>query len=183
MNKMALDKQLYVDEIILCLKLAVDNFYDKDKYLVEIEPSSVSQELYDQYANKEGKKKYVGERAAEFRIAYYLQNIVLQYSELKEFVVDCEYNNNGFTAKRVGDRNAFPDIIVHKRGHNDHNLLVVELKTYWNKNNNDDIKKLKYLTDQRRPYKYAVGISLVLEKTKNECKMIIVKDGEIQDSI
>lgn len=182
MNKKKQDDDI-CEMALKCLYAAIDEFYKHDPHLVTIEPSSVSQELYDKSANKEGKKKYVGERAAEFRIAHYLQNIMTQFTELDEYVVDCEYNNNGFTAKRVGDRYAFPDIIVHKRGQNDYNLLVVELKTYWNKNNNDDIKKLQYLTNQGLPYKYAVGISLVLGRTKNDCKMTIVKDGEIKDSI
>lgn len=54
--------------------------------------------------------------------------------------IDCEYNRDGFDVKRLelaerrtrdDDTEAvtvFPDIVVHLRGHNNDNLLVIEVK-------------------------------------------------------
>lgn len=68
------------------------------------------------------------------RIAIYLEQ------EMPGYNVDCEYNHDGFDVKRLqleqcltsADNDeavtVFPDIIVHRRGNNDHNLLVVEMK-------------------------------------------------------
>jgi hypothetical protein len=70
------------------------------------------------------------------RIAIYLEQEMLSYD------VDCEYNRDGFDVKRLqlascptsADNDeavtVFPDIIVHRRGNNDHNLLVVEIQSF-----------------------------------------------------
>ena len=47
-----------------------------------------------------------------------LKDVAAQYGLLREDEQDAE----------IVYRNVFPDIIVHKRGLNDHNLLIVELK-------------------------------------------------------
>lgn len=74
------------------------------------------------------------ERSISHRLAVHLA------SEFPDFDVDCEYNRVGFDVKRLtlSERKArdddleavtvFPDIVVHKRGSNESNLLVVEMK-------------------------------------------------------
>jgi len=75
------------------------------------------------------------ERSLTHQLAIYLSHHFTNYQ------VDCEYNRDGFSVKRlalhertgiqddsVDAVTVFPDVIVHRRGHNDHNLLVVELK-------------------------------------------------------
>lgn len=74
------------------------------------------------------------ERSISHRLAMHLA------SRFPDFDVDCEYNRDGFDVKRLAfserevrddDVDAvtvFPDIVVHKRGHNKSNLLVVEMK-------------------------------------------------------
>jgi len=73
------------------------------------------------------------ERTITHKLAEYLQPLFPAWN------VDCEYNRDGHEPKRVrlGDppepewdqgSNVFPDIIVHQRGNNDHNLLIVEAK-------------------------------------------------------
>ncbi len=76
----------------------------------------------------------VNERSMSHRIAIYLEQ------EIPGYNVDCEYNRDRFDIKRLqleppltsaeNDEavTVFPDIIVHRRGNNDHNLLVVEMK-------------------------------------------------------
>ncbi|CAM8826321.1 hypothetical protein [Burkholderia pseudomallei] len=74
------------------------------------------------------------ERSISHRLAVHLA------SQFPDFDVDCEYNRDGFDVKRLAlterevrddDVDAvtvFPDIVVHKRGSNESNLLVVEMK-------------------------------------------------------
>lgn len=177
-------KEGYVDIVMDCLYAALDQFYINDAYLVNIGLIVDDEEIYDKNINDQTgeKKKYVGERSAEFRLAYYLQNHIC-YSGLKQFVVDCEYNRDIYNVKMVNDNAVVPDIIVHMRGTNCVNLLVVELKTHWNKNNSDDINKLKYFTDPNHQYKYCVGVSLVLGRTRKDCKIQVIRNGENCDKM
>lgn len=73
------------------------------------------------------------ERSITHRLAIYIQN------EFPEYDIDCEYNRNGLTPKRLDSfkkqienndstgSSVFPDIIVHHRGTND-NFIVIEAK-------------------------------------------------------
>ena len=73
------------------------------------------------------------ERTITHKLAEYLQPLFPNWN------VDCEYNRDGHDPKRVHlpDRqpvdagagsNVYPDIIVHERGSNDHNILIIEAK-------------------------------------------------------
>lgn len=91
------------------------------------------------------------ERSIAHRLAIYIEQIFNG-----EYAVDCEYNRDGVDPKRllvaVGSLGngscVYPDIIVHKRGTNDHNILAIELKKE-NARREDkdvDLKKLKLFT-------------------------------------
>lgn len=76
------------------------------------------------------------ERSVTHQLAVYLA------AEFPNYNVDCEYNRDGFDVKRLqlGERQVrvaddeldavtvFPDIVVHNRGTNQNNLLVIEVK-------------------------------------------------------
>lgn len=55
-----------------------------------------------------------------------------------------------------------PDLIVHRVGTQDQNLLIVEVKRHTNRDFDKDIWKLRGMTDQAGRYAYAVGVHLVL---------------------
>jgi hypothetical protein len=93
---------------------ALQKLMENDRYLLEVD---------------------VSERCIASRLAFYLQN------EFPEYLVDVEYNRDGDVPKRLGlpeecanyrDNNgqalAVPDVIVHRRGRDSPNLLVLELK-------------------------------------------------------
>jgi hypothetical protein len=72
-----------------------------------------------------------GERAVVAKLAAYLTPL------FRDFDVDVEYNRHGLDTKALGlpagcrgggRRRVYPDIIVHRRGHDRANLLVVEVK-------------------------------------------------------
>lgn len=70
------------------------------------------------------------ERPITHRLGLYLQD------KFWEWDVDCEYNREGHDTKAVGldeslfdrDSAVYPDIIIHKRGYEGPNLLVIEVK-------------------------------------------------------
>lgn len=95
------------------LNRALDKLFELDAHILEADAS---------------------ERSMSHRLAVHLM------PELPGYDIDCEYNRDGFDVKRLElygrdntDENmeavtVFPDIVVHRRGTNDTNLLVIEMK-------------------------------------------------------
>ncbi len=113
------------------------------------------------------------ERSITHRLAYHLTH------EFSEYDVDCEYNRDGFDIKRLEINSqqtsseedeavtVFPDIVVHKRGNNKSNLLVVELKKASStKNSNHDIQKLKAF---RKELHYTYAAHVIVSKNLARC--------------
>jgi hypothetical protein len=125
--------------------------------------STCLQELYDQ----DGKilSQDIGERAICGRLA------MLMVPKFPTYCVDIEYNRLGPGLEpkdiKMPDENGelttnrvFPDIIVHERGHNIRNLLVVEVKKSTNPVGDEhDHAKLQALCSQLR---YQNGLFLRL---------------------
>jgi hypothetical protein len=110
------------------------------------------------------------ERSMSHLIAIYLEQ------EMPGYNVDCEYNRDGFNVKRLqlvppltsSDNDeavtVFPDIIVHRRGSNDHNLLVVEMKKAAAGNDlTYDCQKLRAF---RRDLKYTWAAHLIIGRSQ-----------------
>lgn len=77
------------------------------------------------------------------------------------FSVDCEYNRDKNDTKTTSEWDIFPDIVVHQRGRNDNNLIIIEAK--WNathKKQKDDIEKLQE-TRTKFSYQYAFFINFI----------------------
>lgn len=153
-----------IDEFVEAIK----NFLDKEPFLLE---------------------RNLNERTISFKFAEYLQK---EYGE--KYNVDCEYNrmpnddknmDEGYITKRLHlnieeiktnndkGQTVFPDIIIHKRGINDNNFLVIEIKLENNKDGRRrlngkeisskdfDIEKLKRFTTA---LEYEHGIYLEFDK-------------------
>lgn len=130
----------------------------------------------------------LNERTIAHKLAEYLQQIFPEYH------VDCEYNrdveqNSGLRKVNILkeryeaiknevvdgasiDVSVFPDIIIHKRGTNNFDMLIIELKKSKNTSNEArefDIEKLHSFTDQseRNTLKYNYGVFLILETREN----------------
>jgi hypothetical protein len=147
------------------------------------------------------------ERCIVHKLAMYIQD------EYKSYNVDCEYNlntDNEYKRKIIScikseyekvrtalvsrrthliddveyiESSVYPDIIVHRRGSNDHNKMIIEVKK---SNNLNDIEydhyKLKKYTGQGSEFKYPVGIFLKLfvdTEFNNGYEIIEFFDGEI----
>ncbi|HIK41546.1 hypothetical protein [Thermoleptolyngbya sp. M55_K2018_002] len=139
------------------------------------------------------------ERSFTHKLAGYLQ-AGFQTRNL-ELHVDCEYNRSQGDHKKLileqeirnrlskvleesgglpgyDDTNAktvYPDIIVHKRGDNENNLLVIEVKKSTNQQSTGetDKKKLDAFLESPFNYQHAVFIQLIVGGEKDpdwECK-------------
>lgn len=109
------------------------------------------------------------ERSISHKLAEHLQN---QFQNLH---VDCEYNRHGNDIKRLKyirnssvransltAKTVFPDIIVHERGNDENNLLVIEIKKSNSElSHDDDYKKLKAFTG--RQFRYEHGLFLLFD--------------------
>ena len=115
------------------------------------------------------------ERSITHKFAEHLQS---QFEHLK---VDCEYNRHGDDAKRLASilrpedigtdctdaKTVYPDIIVHKRGCDCSNALVIEVKKSNGRDTNLDKRKLRMFTSPFNPeefhYGYSLGMLLVFD--------------------
>ena len=148
---------------------AFDLLYKNDHYLILHEPSDSDHEM-DKY-------HYVGERAVVFRFAYYLQKILENNHLFRGLSVDCEYNRNLNDVKRTPKfpKGTYPDLILHKRGEESNNLLIMEFKAYWNKDISHDINKIKEFIDVNGDYGYVYGISVILGRKKDDVEIVVLK--------
>lgn len=109
------------------------------------------------------------ERSISHKFAEHLQK------QFPDLVVDCEYNRHGNDIKmlryyhsgltkvaNLEARTVFPDIVVHKRGNDKDNLLIIEIKkSDSGQNYRPDLEKLKAFTGDQ--FRYKVGIFLLFD--------------------
>ena len=143
-----------LEEII---KSTLTEFYANDDYLV------------DNHRDYDERYRHNNERSLVFRFGIYFDKLLKQ-SKFKDYQLDSEYNRNLNDEKRLEptERGKFPDIILHKRGTNEFNLLMVEFKTWWDNDRIGDIGKIEKFVDNNREYKYEFGLSVIFEKSLQE---------------
>lgn len=141
-------------------------------------------------------EKGANERSITHKLAEHLQ------CQFRHLNVDCEYNRHGLNAKILSrfaecigeddsrDRMVYPDIIVHRRGEDKSNLLVIEAKKttmedMGSKSMKRGLKrdrcKLREFTRLRGCYEYKFGLLLVFdvgEGGKKICRVECFKDGD-----
>ena len=149
----------------------VNNISEKTKIKKEIIKTEVEDEI-----KKQLKECHVGERAIVFRFAHYLQIEISEIHKYSMYNLDCEYNRNKTDLKRTSSfpNGAFPDLIIHKRSKNDHNLLVMEFKTYWNNSQESidkDFNKVKEFMGD--PYYYKYGLVVIIGRKLSELKFLV----------
>lgn len=76
-------------------------------------------------------------------------------------------------------KGAYPDLILHRRGSNDKNILLIEFKTWWHQKTDIDIKKIKNFTARDGRYKYPLGLSIVLNRERSEVNVMPFMNGEV----
>jgi len=126
----------------------------------------------------------LNERTMTHKLAEYLQKYFQDYN------VDCEYNrmmkDKDYTTKTLllsidiitsddsKQTTVMPDIIIHRRGNDRSNLLVIEVKKKINSANKQfDFEKLRAFTSELK-YEYGVYLEFDTEKV---CEIKFFKEG------
>ena len=92
-------------------------------------------------------KNNLHEQTIVHKFACYLQELLPEYN------VDIEYNRN-LTGQKLSSGPARPDVIIHHRGTNKDNLLVIEIKKSNSDDKNPNINR--YLDDSSLKYQYGL---------------------------
>jgi hypothetical protein len=135
------------------IKKSLDDLYQNDKYLI---------------------KHRVAERDITSKFAHYFQNNMRE-TIIADYDVDCEYNRDGYGMKKIDGTLVYPDFILHKRGTNESNLLIIEFKTWWNSDNREDIEKLKAMMSEWYRYQYQYGYSIILNQERDSVTVTCVE--------
>jgi hypothetical protein len=105
----------------------------------------------------------VAERAVAAKLASHLARHFPQHR------VDVEYNRHGLEPKMVnlptncrggGRRRIYPDIVVHLRGNDDENLLVIQIKKETNHESRDCDRSI--IAAMKREFGYRAGLLVEL---------------------
>lgn len=162
-------------ELLEILEKSIKQFYKQDSYLID-----------DTHK--------VHEQAIVHRIAHYFENIVdaQEPDFYKEYNFDVEYNKNLKGAKEifspcwqcpefkcnckcyVESQESRPDFLIHKRGNNSSNQLIVEFKTGSNSSKKDikyDMNKVQYFTCPHGEYKYFLGCFVYIDEKRYTIKI------------
>lgn len=150
---------------------AISDLYKFDSYLI----------IHLDISGNGTENIHLSERSIVTKYETYLQNRI-KNSIFENYNIDCEYNRNIDAIKTYPSDNGkihgcCPDIIIHKRGTNDDNLLAIEVKTWWNTDTKHDEDKLRHFTNQTSDYKYEYGLSITLGKDENSVKMKWFQNG------
>lgn len=155
LNEMLLDYDTLIsgdDSVVSRLKIeelvsiALKAVYKYDKYLIDI---------------------MANERCIVFRFGYYFQTLLSMHRKYNEYDLDLEYNRDGEDSKKTPnhEKGIYPDVILHKRGNNNDNLLVMEFKGHWNNKGQEiDKNKIHDLMNHDGKYKYKNGYIVFLDK-------------------
>lgn len=147
--------------LIRIVEHALDQLYDRDLILFQ---------------------RKVHERAIAFRFALYFSELI-KGTEFDGLDLDFEYNKREDDYKTTPSRpnGSYPDLILHRRGIQDQNVLIIEFKCAWNSSSRSgDIEKLQEYTLQNleNGYYYGLGIFLEFVSERDEVRIFQFVNGE-----
>ncbi|MDR2976773.1 MAG: hypothetical protein LBV19_05615 [Streptococcaceae bacterium] len=155
------------DLLLTFVREAISEFYIRDYHLIE---------------NQAHERSVVG------RIFHYMETLLVpdsKYKDISHLNLDIEYNRNDKNqsnakhTKDIDSIHTYPDTILHSRGNNNHNTLVIEYKLSSNSSsdgNESDIRKLKGFTKQSGDYCYNLGLGIRL--LEDSAVVDFYKNGE-----
>jgi hypothetical protein len=153
-------KEILINGIIA----ALDRLYESDVYLIANKP----------FVRRES----TSEQGLVFRFGIYLQDYLDNETFLNGYHLDMEYNRM-IDAKKTQSSfktGSYPDLIIHARGSNDYNLLLIECTTWWDSDvylKQQDILRLKELTQNTSKYHFALGAYIAFEKSRSIQKWFV----------
>jgi hypothetical protein len=153
-----------------------DKEIERLKHLLHSAVSSAYAES-DLLENSDGEDRRGNEQTIVFRVGVHLHEL-LKTTEYSNLNLDCEYNKHGDDPKRVDGEIIRPDLLIHSRGNDNKNILVVEFAGWWKDSRKieDDKIKLKALTNSQGEYRYCLGALVGIDK-KNP-SYIYYQNGE-----
>lgn len=107
------------------------------------------------------------ERSIAFRFGLYFYNFSREIDWISNLDIDLEYNKNGEGVKATArrPRGVQPDFILHKRGLNEENTLIIEFKGWWNNYDRiTDRNKIEDFVNQQSFYRYGLGVLIELNR-------------------
>ena len=129
------------------------------------------------------------ERSVAFRFGLYFSEIITKTSFGKdaELTIDFDYNRNLENVKNMIGFNPihgiFPDIILHHRGFNDKNIVVIEFKGHWSGNGKDDQKLRGFTNQELNDYNYGLGVFIRLNHNLENCEIVYYKNGKLETEL
>lgn len=152
---------------------SLEFLFKNDQYLISHKPVNT---------DNRADKNHVGERAIMFRFAHYMQMLMYMDPFFSKYSLDCEYNRNMDAIKALpsSENDVYPDIVIHERGSNKNNYAVIEIKTYWNANQDLDRKKISDFMNPEGVYKYKNGALILLDKSRNETIVEMLLSKQIE---
>jgi hypothetical protein len=145
--------QSEMHEVKNIIEKALDKLYTEDLFLISAS---------------------VNERSIAFRLGLYIEQLKNENTVFKNYHLDSKYNKNKDKFKKTPAKpnGAIPDLILHKRGNNWNNLMIIEIKRPNNyRGRNQDIQKLIDFTNKQGNYKYEIGIFIILGHTRERVKL------------
>jgi hypothetical protein len=126
------------------------------------------------------------ERSVSFRFGLYFAEIIEQtsFGNDDDLTIDAEYNRNLRTVKNMegflARQGILPDILLHNRGFNDKNIVVIEFKGHWSGNGRDDEKLRGFTHQELNDYHYGLGVFIRLGETLDYCEIVYYKNGDLE---
>lgn len=159
------------EDIKKLVNASLEKFYKNDRDLLEISDE----------------RDMVSEQCMVFHIGGYMKNKMNTFTKFQWADLDCEYNRDMGTPKRISENDLMysfvPDLIIHRRRSNKNNLLVIEFKkeNAWREDKEWDRQKLSYLTDQGGRFKYNFG--LYIELGMHEVRVDVYQEGNLRTKL
>lgn len=127
-------------------------------------------------------KNSVREEVLSHRLAHYIENLYSLFMRVDRLHVDCEYDKHDDVEKTLPDLLAKypdkktdivrPDIIFHRRGSDQSNLLIIELKKSTGSGKEYAKDKIEMFVNS--PYGYKLGVYVeffVGQEYKKRCEL------------
>ncbi len=131
-------------------------------------------------------QKRAHERSIAFRFGLYFSDTIAQtsFGNDDELTIDFDYNRNGEGIKDMNgfslSHGVYPDIILHRRGLNDKNIVALEFKGYWTAEGRDDEKLKGFTHPTENDYQYGLGVFILIGTTLDNCEIGYYKNGDIE---
>ncbi|WP_162549715.1 hypothetical protein [Hymenobacter nivis] len=122
------------------------------------------------------------EQSLAFRFGIYFHSQIKNTEWLSRLDLDMEYSKNGDDPKRTPTKpnGSRPDLILHSRGNNDGNVLIVEFKGWWNHQKRSvDRNKVLDFTNLEGDYRY--GLGMLIEFKKNGYVLELIEGNRTLD--